>query len=303
MKFSKCAHAAAIFLLGAASYATAADCVNGVNGAGSCMVPAGVTSMTIEAWGGGGGGGSNDKGWDGNPGGGTGGGGGSYCKATVAVVAGNILVVQVGAAGTAGVANALDWSRPGTSGMGGGLSAVTGPGVAGITANGGGGGGSSSIDLVYFSTSRGSAGGGATASSGGAGGAGVLVAVSARVLMAEVVARGPRAARAAQVAMAAMALMAPMARAANLGTEFRWETARQVRPVKMVEMAGMGAREATALLQVLVVPLDLEGLEVLGRQEMKAPPATMMVPVARTVLMATLAPGEQTVKPLAPPGH
>ena len=74
----------------------------GINAAGSCTVPAGVTSMTIEAWGAGGGGGSNDKGWDGVPGGGSGGGGGSYCKAIVSVTAGSVLSVQVGAGGQPG---------------------------------------------------------------------------------------------------------------------------------------------------------------------------------------------------------
>ncbi len=37
----------------APAYANADDCLNGVNPAGNCEVPAGVTSMTISAWGGG----------------------------------------------------------------------------------------------------------------------------------------------------------------------------------------------------------------------------------------------------------
>lgn len=80
MRFSGCAHAAAILLLGAAGHATAADCVNGINATGSCTVPAGVTRMTIEAWGGGGGGGSNDMGANNTYYGGSGGGAAPIAK-------------------------------------------------------------------------------------------------------------------------------------------------------------------------------------------------------------------------------
>lgn len=174
MGLSKRAKAAALLCWGVAGHAMAADCVNGINAAGSCTVPTGVTSMTFEVWGGGGGGGSRDKGWDGLPSSGSGGGGGSYCKATLAVSPGSSLVVQVAAGGTAGIANTNPerWHLPGTSSTGGGLSSVTGPGVVGVTANGGGGGGGSSVNLVYFDTARGRPGGGATAGSGGLGGAG-----------------------------------------------------------------------------------------------------------------------------------
>ena len=65
--------------------------VVGSNGAGSCTVPPGVASVTIEAWGGGGAGGSGTLGG--------GGGGASYCKATYAVAAGTPLTVIVGSGG------------------------------------------------------------------------------------------------------------------------------------------------------------------------------------------------------------
>src|SRR5665647_2241495 len=81
--------ATAALLLPAAAYA--ANCVNGINAA-TCTVPAGVTSIFIEAWGAGGGG---DKG----PAVGGGGGGGSYCAGTFAVAPLATLTVTTGAGG------------------------------------------------------------------------------------------------------------------------------------------------------------------------------------------------------------
>ncbi len=157
--------------LGAASQAWAADCVVGINAAGTCTVPAGATTAVFEVWGGGGGGGSKDANSIGLPSNGVGGGGGSYCKVTSQVTPGSTLTVRVGTGGTAGVPSAGDWMRPGTSSTGGGLSAVTGVGVSGVTANGGGGGGGSTIWSDY-DFGRGQPGRGATAVSGGAGGDG-----------------------------------------------------------------------------------------------------------------------------------
>lgn len=157
--------------LGAASQAWAADCVVGINAAGTCTVPAGATTAVFEVWGGGGGGGSKDANSIGLPSNGVGGGGGSYCKVTSQVTPGSMLTVRVGTGGTAGVPSTGDWMRPGTSSTGGGLSAVTGVGVSGVTANGGGGGGGSTIWSDY-DFGRGQPGRGATAVSGGAGGDG-----------------------------------------------------------------------------------------------------------------------------------
>jgi uncharacterized repeat protein (TIGR02543 family) len=66
---------------------------------GSFVVPAGVTSIIVEAWGAGGaGGGSTDGGRFSGRGGG-GGGGGAYVRSTLPVVAGTTLQVVVGAGG------------------------------------------------------------------------------------------------------------------------------------------------------------------------------------------------------------
>ncbi len=88
------------------------------------VVPAGVTSITIQAWGGGGGGGfiSGPASLASY----TGGGGGSFCSGTVTVTPGQSYAVTVGSGGGQGV--------------NGGPSSVTG--FATLTANGGGAGGS-----------------------------------------------------------------------------------------------------------------------------------------------------------------
>ncbi|MDF1485603.1 IPTL-CTERM sorting domain-containing protein [Ramlibacter sp. H39-3-26] len=109
--------------------AFAADCINGVNPAGVCTVPAGAGSVTIEAWGGGGGGGGGDNV---TLFGGGGGGGGSYCKATFAVAPGTPLTVAVGFGAPGGLVLA--------SGAVGMPSSVTGAGVVGMVANAGSGG-------------------------------------------------------------------------------------------------------------------------------------------------------------------
>ena len=70
--------------------------------AASWTVPAGVNSVTVEAWGGGGGGGNSNNG-TGNGGGG--GGGGSYSKSVVPVVPGATPGVTVGTGGAGGPAS------------------------------------------------------------------------------------------------------------------------------------------------------------------------------------------------------
>lgn len=74
------------------------------------------------------------------------------------MTAGSTLSVQVGAGGAAGAVNTQIPYLPGTSGKGGGLSAITGPGVAGVTANGGGGGGSSTDWWIYLTAAKGAPG-------------------------------------------------------------------------------------------------------------------------------------------------
>ena len=143
-------------------------------GTSTYTVPAGVTSITVKAWGAGGGGGA---GTNGSGTGGSGGGGG-YAKAVIAVTPAENLTVEVGTGGSKATAN-------GRAGNGGGYSAVkrsttflleAGGGgggggrrgsTGGTVGNGGAGGGSSG---VAGSAGVGGGGGGGTASAGGAGG-------------------------------------------------------------------------------------------------------------------------------------
>lgn len=164
-------------------------------GSGSFTIPAGVSSITVEAWGGGGAGGNQS-----NQGGG--GGGGAYISATIAVTAGQILYYTVGAAGgqswfnlgtnsstSAWRANAGTESLSGAAGIGGdtlngnvgtlvaafnggsGASAQSGGGSRGGS-GGGGGAGPLGVGLngSIGSSSTGGAGGAGNNGSGGVGG-------------------------------------------------------------------------------------------------------------------------------------
>jgi hypothetical protein len=111
------------------------------------VVPAGVTSITIKAWGGGGGGGDGSSSTGGN------GGGGGYSKIVASVTAGDNISIDVGTGGARGGTNTF-------GGSGGGYSAVTNTTTATLYAKAGGGGGGGGA--------RGTNAGGA----GGAGGAG-----------------------------------------------------------------------------------------------------------------------------------
>jgi hypothetical protein len=161
---------------------------------GTFIVPAGVTNVTVEAWGGGGaGGGATTL----NRSTGGGGGGGTYTKATgVSVTFGTPITVTVGAGGAG--ASAANGGAGGTStfgavsavgGNGGGVNGATTPlngagasVAAGVTFSGGAGGTGNAT-----STSNGDSGGGGgsagstgnggnasvnTAGTGGAGGGG-----------------------------------------------------------------------------------------------------------------------------------
>ncbi len=136
----------------AAAPALAADCVNGINNSGNCNVPAGVTSITIQAWGGGGAG-KSGTGMPASRGGG--GGGGSYCSATFAVTPGQALTVSV-----AGLAN---------GGANGKTTTVSGTGISGLTALGGYAGDAFGI-AGTGGTTDGCTAPGAVAFRGGAGG-------------------------------------------------------------------------------------------------------------------------------------
>jgi len=137
-------------------------------GTSTFAVPAGVTSITVKAWGAGGGGKSSAA---------TGGGGG-FAQATISVTPGESLEVKVGGGGGGGGGGI--GSNGG--GGGGGYSALLrgatfliqagggGGGSATLTGNGGAGGGVSGVAGTTSSGARG--GGGGTASAGGAGGTG-----------------------------------------------------------------------------------------------------------------------------------
>jgi hypothetical protein len=135
---------------------------------GTWTCPAGVTSITVEAWGAGGGGGlggsSNGKG-------GGGGGGGAYTKnVVVSVTPGTTYTITVGTGGSAGAAGSASTATFGATvvtanpGQGGASFASGGTGGAGGTA------GTFSGGAGATQNSSGSGGGGGGAGSGGPGG-------------------------------------------------------------------------------------------------------------------------------------
>ena len=156
-------HTYSAFALSAllSSQSFAADCANVITNSVTCTVPAGATSVVIEAWGAGGGGAGaavDDSSM--SNGGGGGGGGGSYCKATFAVTEGASLTVNVGS---------VSWG--GTylnNGQDGQPSSVSGAGIIGMQADGGSAGKLNGIGGIGGSTAACTATG-ATAYSGGNG--------------------------------------------------------------------------------------------------------------------------------------
>ena len=112
-------------------------------GTSSWTVPAGITSLTLQAWGAGAGGGASNGGKVGGSGG-----GGGYAGDTVTVTPGTNLTVYVGGGGAGGTSSD-------SGGGGGGYSAVANGSIYLVQAGGGGGGG-----------------GGGTSGNGNAGGAG-----------------------------------------------------------------------------------------------------------------------------------
>ena len=158
------------------------------NSSGSFVVPAGVTSVTVEVWGGGGGGGKAAA--TGNDAGG-GGGGGGYARGSVAVTAGATQTVTVGAGGATATAGGQSWFGSATTvraggGGAGGTGASVGAGGAGTHGNQatftGGSGGAGATGGAPSGRRGGGGGGSATSAangsngqagtSGGAGGAG-----------------------------------------------------------------------------------------------------------------------------------
>ena len=131
---------------------------------GSFIVPAGVTSITVEAWGAGGGGSDATQNGGGRRGGG--GGGGAYASSAVTVIPGNSYAVTIGNGGpenTVGGSSSFD-----------GLTVVAagGNGAGGNSTTGAtGGSAGDSTGTITYSGGNGADGGG-TFSGGGGGGAG-----------------------------------------------------------------------------------------------------------------------------------
>jgi len=125
-------------------------------GAGTFTIPAGVTQVTVECWGGGGNGGSTNT--NGNKTGG--GGGGAYARKLLTVIPGNTYNLTVGAAGND------SWFNNNTIVLAkGGTSVVA-------NATGGGAGGSAVLsigDQVYSGGNGGSASNAGTGNTGGGG--------------------------------------------------------------------------------------------------------------------------------------
>lgn len=149
-----------------AGMAQAASDAFSTPGATTWTAPTGVTSVTVEAWGGGGAGGAAT----GNPAKGGGGAGGQYASKVLTVVPGNTYAVVVGSGGAGGNGNGAaggDSTFAGTS--------VVAKGGDGGVRNGAAGSGSvaGGVGTSVYAGGDGSAGfnGGAT-TSGGAGGGG-----------------------------------------------------------------------------------------------------------------------------------
>ena len=145
-------------------------------------VPAGVTSITVKAWGGGGGGGGG-----GSPNSGGAGGGGGFARATLSVTPLETLSVRVGGGGEGG-GGGYNYAGGGGGG-GGGYSGIFRGSTRLLVAGGGGGGGGGAgptgeIDDTYSGLAGGAGGGnegvgsfgpyggGGTQTAGGASGGG-----------------------------------------------------------------------------------------------------------------------------------
>jgi len=147
-------------------------------GTDTFTVPPGVTSVTVEAWGGGGGGGGRSSSGSGGAGGG---GGGAYAEATASVTPGATYTVTVGGGGSGGLGNNNGGGSTGGDSWFGSQSTILAKGGAGggggVGGSGGGGGSAgSSVGSVKYSGGNGAAGSSSWSSNyrsgGGGGGAG-----------------------------------------------------------------------------------------------------------------------------------
>ncbi len=140
----------------------AADDQQAFTSNGTFVVPLGVDSVTVKAWGGGGGGGGGGR--DAGATGG-GGGGGGFAQGTMSVTAGESLTIRVGGSGGGG----NDDGDSGEGGGGGGYSAVLRNTTVLVQAGGGGGGGGA----AGTATEDGGGGGGGSGANGANGSIGL----------------------------------------------------------------------------------------------------------------------------------
>jgi uncharacterized repeat protein (TIGR01451 family) len=130
------------------------------NANGTFVVPPGVSSVMVEAWGGGGGGGSGS---DRAPGGG----GGAYARSVLNVTPGSSFAVVVGAGGVAGTAG-------GSSSFGNNVVVAVGGGSTTGTSAGSGGTAAASTGLTCYTGGSGGARGSSSNNTGGGGGSSAL---------------------------------------------------------------------------------------------------------------------------------
>ncbi len=124
------------------------------------LVPDGISSITVKAWGAGGGGGGAGRSSNGGAGGGSG-----FTQTTLSVTPGETLDVKIGGTGGGGGGS----SNSGTGGGGGGYSSIARSSTQLIVAAGGAGGGGGGYTAGNVG-GYGGAGGGSTGENGGASG-------------------------------------------------------------------------------------------------------------------------------------
>ena len=145
---------------GSQTFSTAGTFTNGFT------IPAGVNSITVQAWGAGGGGGIDAA----NNNGGPGGGGGAYASSVITVSPGNSYTIVVGAGGSGAINGGAAATAGGQSSFGA-LVIASGGGFSTTSTAGQGGQASGSTGNIKFSGSNGGNGNTATNSGGGGGGA------------------------------------------------------------------------------------------------------------------------------------
>ena len=140
------------------------------NANGTFTVPAGVSSVTVQAWGSGGAGGGSTS----NKNGGSGGGGGGYTTASLGVTSGQSIIVTVGAGGTGSTGNGTNGTATSFLALtaNGGTGGVINQGNVGVggTASGGSTNISGSNGIVGTQSIGGNGGAGANGGAGGNGG-------------------------------------------------------------------------------------------------------------------------------------